>query len=212
MNSSGTAIQALSLSAMVRPAHDRRTFAGMLATCGVSGEPDHRCHNPGAGSVIMAARGSTGPARVAYPHQGDGDGHQGDRQAARPAPPITVRSISSIQAPTGRPRRTSELAATTTATPSSARAIPSRRWPIDVGARPTDRAVPRTPRGDHQPGCRAARPARHRRGHQGRIVGWRAGAASSWSALRAGCREPARDLLVLLRRNARRGSSEACGA
>ena len=101
-----------------------------------------------------------------------------------------------------------ELAAMTTATPSSASAIPSRRWPGSISrARPTDRAVLPVPFANISHVARTARPqaspalvtsewSRRPAGRRGAFAGRRAG-------LRRGCadREPPReapfDLLVL---------------
>ena len=73
--------------------------------------------------------------------------------------PITVRRAVSIQAPTGPAAPNHVLAAITTATPSNASAMPSRRWPGSRSrARPTERAVLPAPLATISQPARAARP------------------------------------------------------
>ena len=118
------------------------------------------------------------------------------------ADPISVRNVPSIHAPTGRAASNHELAAITTATPRSARAIPSRRCPGSMSwARPTDRAVPPTPLATINQVARAARPtpapaAATTDGLLRRVAGL-VGFFGAFRGAVAACREPAFDLLVL---------------
>ena len=166
---------------------------------GVSGEPAHKCDRPNAGSVIIAApRMSRGLA--------SGSGSDRIRTTAiaasadgnnRTADPISTRRKLSIHPPTGRAASNHELAATMTATPNSASAIPSRRWPGSMSrARPTERAVDPAPRASINQPARAplpmASPAAGMRETLRCLAGFRRGAGR---AGREPDREPAFDLL-----------------
>ena len=75
------------------------------------------------------------------------------------ADPISTRRNVSIHWPTGRAASNQELAAITTAMPSSASAMPSRRWPGSRSrARPTDRAVDPAPLASINQPARTPRP------------------------------------------------------
>ena len=150
---------------------------------GVSGEPAHKCHRPSAGSVIIAApRISRGRA------SGSGSVRISTTAIAmsaigssRTAEPISTRRKSSIHPPTGRAASNHELATTTTAMPSSASAIPSRRWPGSMSrARPTERAVDPAPLASINQPARAPRPmaspAAGMREALRRLAGFRRGA------------------------------------
>ena len=154
MNSSGAAIHWVSPSDSGPPMAKPMKPAACWRPGGVSGEPDHRCHRPSAGSVIIAApRISRGRA--------SGSGSVRIRTTAiamsasgnsRTADPISTRRKSSIHPPTGRAASNHELATTTTAMPSSASAIPSRRWPGSMSRARPDRTGRRSGApGQHQP-------------------------------------------------------------
>ena len=73
--------------------------------------------------------------------------------------PMSTRRNVSIHAPTGRAASNQELAAITTAMPSSARAMPSRRWPGSRSrALPTERAVDPAPLATISQPARTPRP------------------------------------------------------
>src|SRR4029077_7030979 len=75
------------------------------------------------------------------------------------ADPISTRRSVSIHWPTGRAASNQEPAAITTAMPSSASAMPSRRWPGSRSrARPTDRAVDPAPLASINQPARTPRP------------------------------------------------------
>lgn len=111
---------------------------------GPCGEPAHRCHRPSTDSPTNAAprisRGrASGLGSVRISVTAAAVRTTGSTAAAEPT---NIRSTASTHAPTGRAASNHELAAMTTATPSSISAIPSRRWPGSMSrARPTERAA-----------------------------------------------------------------------
>src|SRR5689334_4558133 len=110
------------------------------------------------------------------------------------ADPIIVRRTLSIHPPTGRAASNHELAAITTAMPSSASAMPSRRWPGSRSrARPTDRAVEPAPFASINQPARTPRPTVAPADET--ADGLRRGAGLRRAAGRAPPREPAFDLL-----------------
>ena len=111
---------------------------------------------------------------------------------------MSTRRKVSIHSPTGRAASNHELAAITTAMPSSASAMPSRRWPGSRSrARPTERAVDSGALGQHQP---ARADAAADGGARGRNRRRDSAAAQACGAVRLAVRpgpprEPAFDLL-----------------
>ena len=205
MNNSGAQIHLVNPSESGPPMAKPMNPAACARPAGVSGEPAHRCHRPSAGSAIIAApstsRGrASGFGSVRINSTATAAVTTG---SATTAEPMKMRTTESTHAPTGRAASNQELAAMTTARPSSARAIPSRRWPGSISrARPTDRAVLPVPLASISHVARTARPhaspalvtsewLRRLAGRRGALAGLRAG-------LRRGCadREEPFDLLV----------------
>jgi hypothetical protein len=161
MNNSGAAIQAVNPSANGPPMAKPTNPAARRRNSGSPGEPDHRWRKPRTDSVIMLAprisRGrASGLGCVRISTTATTPRTAG---SARTAEPMNVRSTASTHAPTGRAASNHELAAITTARPSSTSAIPSRRCPGSMSrARPIDRATPPVPRAAISQVARMARP------------------------------------------------------
>ena len=130
----------------------------------------------------------------AHQHHGDRGEHDRNRTTAEP---MSTRRKVSIHWPTGRAASNQELAAITTAMPSSASAMPSRRWPGSRSrALPTERAVDPAPLASINQPARTPRPTVAPADEIGRGVA----ASSRLPAGRRGrrtrpAREPAFDLL-----------------
>ena len=159
--SSGVAIHALNPSASGPPMANPMNPPACWRAAGSVGAPDHRCQSPSTGRQISVVP-STSRGRVS------GCGSVRIRTTATAAmssgsrttaPPTSVRSTESIQAPTGRAASNQDAAAITTASASKPSASPSRRWPGSMSrARPTERAVDPAPRATTSQVARAARP------------------------------------------------------
>ncbi len=144
MANSGAAIHAVTPSDSGPPIANPMKPAACCRPAGACGDPAHRCHSPSAGSVIIAEPSTS---------RGRDSGSGSDRVnvtatitatmgSSTTAEPISVRSAESTHWPTGRAASNQLLAAISTATASSASAIPSRRWPGSMSwARPTERAA-----------------------------------------------------------------------
>ena len=161
MNSSGAAIHWVSPSDSGPPIAKPMKPAACWRPAGVPGDPAHRCHRPSAGRATIAAprisRGrASGSGSVRISTTAIAMSATGN---TRTADPISTRKKLSIHPPTGLAASNHELAMTTTAMPSSASAIPSRRWPGWMSrARPTDRAVEPAPLASMNQPARAPRP------------------------------------------------------
>ena len=148
MINSGVAIQGVSPSDSGPPITKPTNPATRCRSAGSVGAPDHRCHRPSTGSAIIVvprtSRGrDSGFGSVRISRTASATRRMGSNTTAEP---MTVRTTESIQPPTGRAASNHELAASTTERPSSASAMPSRRWPGSISrARPTDRAVEPAP-------------------------------------------------------------------
>ncbi len=129
MKSSGAQIHAVSPSESGPPMAKPMNPAACARPAGVSGEPAHKCHSPSAGSAtIVAPSTSRGRASGFGSVRINSSATAAVTRGSTPtAEPMKIRTTESTQAPTGRAAWNHELAAITTATPSSARAIPSRR-------------------------------------------------------------------------------------
>ncbi|CKS58941.1 antibiotic biosynthesis monooxygenase domain-containing protein [Mycobacterium tuberculosis] len=161
MNNSGAAIQAVNPSESGPPIAKPMNPAARKRDSGASGEPAHRWHKPRNDKPIrLAPRISRGR------ESGLGDVRISTTATAAAtsgsmttADPMNVRNKASTHAPSGRAASNHELAATTTARPSSTSAIPSRRCPGSMSrARPIDRAAPPVPLAAIIQTARMARP------------------------------------------------------
>ena len=111
--------------------------------------------------------------------------------------PMSTRRKVSIHAPTGRAAPNQELAAITTAMPSSASAMPSRRCPGSRSrALPTERAVEPAPLASISQPARTPRPTVVPADETGE--GFRRGAGFRRGVVRVPAREPVFDLLERL--------------
>ena len=111
--------------------------------------------------------------------------------------PMSTRKKVSIHAPTGRAAPNQELAAITTAMPSSARAMPSRRWPGSSSrALPTERAVEPAPLASTSQPARTPRPTVAPADEIGER--FRRGAGFRFCVVRVRARAPVFDLLERL--------------
>ena len=201
MNSSGAAIHSVSPSESGPPIAKPTNPEACRRPAGSCGDPAHRCHRPSAGSaIIVAPRMSRGRA------SGSGSVRISTTAIATSATgnsttedPMSTRRKVSIDWPTGRAASNHEPAAITTATPNSASAMPSRRWPGSMSrALPTERAVDPAPLASIIQPARAPRPtvtpAAATREVLRRRAGFRRGADGR--AGRDPVREPVFDLLV----------------
>lgn len=161
MTSSGVAIHTVSPSDSGPPIAKPMKPAACRRASGSWGPPDQMCHRPSTGNAIIteprirrgrASRsGSVRISTTATTPRMSG--------TSTTAPPITVRTAISTQPPTGRAASNHELAATITATPSRASAMPSRRCPGSSSrARPTERAVEPAPLASISQPARVPRP------------------------------------------------------
>ena len=165
------------------------------------GQRDHRRteHQPGPG---------LGVGLGAHQHHRD----RGQRDRQQDAPPNRRASAGRCRSTVRRagPHRTRSSRAITTAMPSRARAMPSRRWPGSRSrALPTERAVDPAPLGQHQPACPGT-PADGLARRRDRATGCGAAAGFRRGAATGPVRELAFDLLE--RVPERRRSYLACGS
>ena len=182
-----------------RPADGEAEEAGgVLAAGGCPGEPDHRCHSPSAGSVIIAAprisRGrasGSGSVRISTTAIAISAMRQQQRRPTRSA---SAGSRRSSRRPDGRRRTTSWRRSRPRCPAAPARSRRGGDRASMSRARPTERAVDAGAPGEHQP-AGAGTAADGQPGRRGwrdglrRLAGFRRGAG------RGPDREPAFDLL-----------------
>ena len=196
MNSNGAAIHALSPSDSGPPIAKPRKPAACCRAMGSCGDPANRCHSPSEGSTIIAAprisRGlESGSGSVRISTTAATASAIGSSTAEAP---MSTRRKVSIHCPTGRAASNQELAVITTAMPSRAKAMPSRRWPGSRSrALPTERAVDPAPLASISQPARTPRPTVVPAAEIGE--GLRRGAGFRRGVVRDPAREPAFDLL-----------------